>query len=68
MLHLLKKKTFCSCYCLRLTEFCKRRIGMNWTTIGVRAGGRGGGAAAPPKVWATQTFWAARGNLGKASF
>ena len=28
-----KRKTFCSCYCLRLTEFCKRRIGMNWTTM-----------------------------------
>ena len=35
--------------------------------IGVRAGGARG-AAAPPKVWATQIFWAARENLGKASF
>ena len=34
---------------------------------GVRAGGARG-AAAPPKVWATQIFWAARENLGKASF
>ena len=31
-----------------------------------RGGGRGG--LQPPKVWATQIFWAARGNLGKASF
>ena len=31
--------------------------------------GRGGeGGCSPPKVWATQIFWAARGNLGKASF
>ena len=35
--------------------------------IGVRAGGARG-AAAPPKFWATQIFWAARENLGKASF
>ena len=35
--------------------------------IGVRAGGARG-AAAPPKVWATQIFWAAGENLGKASF
>ena len=35
--------------------------------IGVRAGGARR-AAAPPKVWATQIFWAARENLGKASF
>ena len=35
--------------------------------IGVRAGGAGG-AAAPPKFWATQIFWAAGENLGKASF
>ena len=33
MLHLLKKKIFCSCYCLRLTKFCKRRISINWTTM-----------------------------------
>ena len=33
MLHLLKKKMFCSCYCLRLAEFCKRRISINWTTM-----------------------------------
>ena len=36
--------------------------------IGVRAGGARGAAAPPPKVWATQIFWAARENLGKASF
>ena len=35
--------------------------------IGVRAGG-GEGGCSPPKVWATQIFWAARENLGKASF
>ena len=30
---------------------------------------RGGeGGCSPPKVWATQIFWAARENLGKASF
>ena len=38
------------------------------TSIGVRAGGARGAAAPPPKVWATQIFWAARENLGKASF
>ena len=36
-------------------------------TIGVRAVGARG-AAAPPKFWATQTFWATRESLGKASF
>ena len=35
--------------------------------IGVRAGGARR-AAAPPKFWATQIFWAARENLGKVSF
>ena len=34
--------------------------------IGVRAGG-GEGGCSPPKFWATQIFWAARENLGKAS-
>ena len=34
---------------------------------GVRAGGARG-AAAPPKFWATQIFWAAIENLGKTSF
>ena len=29
-------------------------------------GGEGG--CSPPKVWGTQIFWAARENLGKASF
>ena len=36
-----------------------------------RTGGGGGGARGatdPPKFWATQLFWAARENLGKASF
>ena len=34
-----------------------------------RRTGRGGeGGCSPPKVRATQVFWAARGNLGKASF
>ena len=34
-----------------------------------RRTGRGGeGGCSPPKVWATQIFWAARENLGKASF
>ena len=36
MLHLLKKKMFCSCYCLRLAEFCKRRISINWTTMSLK--------------------------------
>ena len=31
-------------------------------------GGWARGAAGPPKFWATQIFWAARENLGKASF
>ena len=28
----------------------------------------GEGGWSPPKFWATQIFWAARENLGKASF
>ena len=35
--------------------------------IGVRAGG-GEGAAAPPKFGQLRFFWAARENLGRASF
>ena len=35
--------------------------------IGARAGG-GEGGCSPPKFGATQFFWAARENLGKASF
>ena len=31
-------------------------------------GGVGEGGCRPPKFWATQIFWAARENLGKASF
>ena len=30
--------------------------------------GRGGGGSPPRNFRATQIFWAARGNLGKASF
>ena len=41
---------------------------LRYTYIGVRAGEARGAAAPPPKVWATQIFWAARENLGKASF
>ena len=34
-----------------------------------RRTGRGGeGGCSPPKFWATPIFWAARENLGKASF
>ena len=36
--------------------------------IGVRAGGAGGGAAAPPKFWVTQIFWAAREIWAKPVF
>ena len=35
--------------------------------IGVRTGGGAKGGCSPPKFWATQIFWAARANLGKAS-
>ena len=28
-----KRKTICFCYCLRLTEVCKRRLRINWTTM-----------------------------------
>ena len=34
-----------------------------------RRTGRGSeGGCSPPKFWATQIFWVARENLGKASF
>ena len=46
---------------VRLIFFCREAF------IGVRAEGTWG-AAAPPKFWATQIFWAARENLGKARF
>ena len=54
--------------------------GMSKITIGIkgiernsshehRRTGRGDeGGCSPPKFWATQIFWAARENLGKASF
>ena len=39
------------------------------TIDGHRRTGRGGeGGCSPPKFWTTQIFWAARENLGKASF
>ena len=39
------------------------------TTYLHRRTGRGGeGGCSPPKFWAIQIFWAARENLGKASF
>ena len=44
-----------------------RAYQLTCSPIGVRAGGARG-AAAPPKFWATQIFWAAGENLGKASF
>ena len=53
------------CYIIR--HFILITCMSNHATIGVRAGGARG-AAAPPKFWATQIFWAARENLGKASF
>ena len=28
-----KRKPICFCYCLRLTEVCKRRLRINWTTM-----------------------------------
>ena len=41
----------------------------NNVIIDTRArGGEGGCCPPPPKFWATQIFWAARENLGKASF
>ena len=40
---------------------------MDTDIIGVRAGGARG-AAAPPKFGQLRFFWAARENLGKASF
>ena len=49
---------------MRKLEVCMRWKANN---IGVRAGGARG-AAALPKFWATEIFWAARENLGKASF
>ena len=33
-----------------------------------RTGWGGEGGCSPRKVWATQIFWAAKENLGKASF
>ena len=43
--------------------------GVIYLTIGVRAGGAGGGAAAPPqKIWGKSYFLGSKRNLGKASF
>ena len=52
------------------TVMRKFEVCMRWkaNNIGVRAGGGEGGCSHPPKFWATQIFWAARENLGKASF
>ena len=38
------------------------------TWVHRRTGQGGEGGCNPPKFWATQIFWAARENLGKASF
>ena len=48
-----------------LSQFISKRTQIHRRT------GRGGGdegGCSPPKFWATQIFWAARENLGKASF
>ena len=54
----------------RVSNFnCYLSILRTCTTIVHRRTGRGGeGGYSPPKVWATQIFWAARENLGKANF
>ena len=45
------------------------KISTHLTSFTHRRTGRGGeGGCSPPKFWATQIFWAARENLGKASF
>ena len=53
--------------CSVLLKLRNRFINMTETDIGVRAGGARG-AAAPPKFGQLRFFWAARENLGKASF
>ena len=52
------------------TKACfKRRATAVLSGLDHRRTGRGGeGGCSPPKFWATQVFWAARENLGKASF
>ena len=51
----------------KLQPVCLLALPKEYIGTGVRAGGARG-AAAPPKFWTTQIFWAARENLGKASF
>ena len=51
---------------LKVGAFFAVKLAFDFRRIGVRAGGGGGGgggwvgAAAPPKFWATQIFWAAK--------
>ena len=59
---------------LGFSDTKKKKIEKNWRVIdpcgdriGVRAGGARG-AAAPPNFGQLRFFWAARENLGKASF
>ena len=50
-------------------EYPSEKSTQNYWFYNHRRTGRGGeGGCSPPKVWATQIFWAARENLGKASF
>ena len=56
-------------FCYSLNSINLQIILTKRVSIRHRRTGRGGeGGCSPPKVWATQIFWAARENLGKASF
>ena len=51
---------------LLLAKFINPQCGLAFAHR--RTGRWGEGGCSPPKFWATQIFWAARENLGKASF
>ena len=51
-----------------LADKCAEYLQENLNPSHRRTSRGGEGGCSPPKFWATQIFWAARENVGKASF
>ena len=67
-LHLLLYANYCSSARFRWRQKCRFWIPRCLPFWHRRTGWGGEGGCSSPKFWATQIFWAARENLGKANF